>query len=759
MLTMRSRGFRWAFGLLLVVIAAGCRRQDPEAQFRKGNEYLSRGLPKEASLEYRSALTIDPKRGDIRLKLADTEMLLSDTTAALKDYIRAADLLPNDARAQVKAGALLLLAGAFEDAKARADKAIAIDSHDSTALVLRGNALAGLKDVNGAIEEYQEALALDPRQSAAYSNIATIRVVQRQGPEAEAAFRKAIDAAPKSVNARLSLANFLWVNNRAPEAEATLKEAVALDPSDLSANRMLGAFYMMSKRGAEAEPYFQAFVKAAGTTAASFSMSDYYFASRRFEDARKILTELAARDVSHDAATIRLAAIDAAQGQRSVAMSKLREMLVKHPKQMPTRLLVARLLLEDGKRDEALAQATSMVTEEPTSSVAGDAYLLIGQIQTARDNRGDAIRAYEEVLKRQPQPFTAMLNLAALNLASGSNDKAMTYIQQALAIQPKSGEARAVLVGILLAQNDVPKARETVSTLQKDFPNAAGTLTALAKVQLAEKQVDAAKASFTKAAAAAPDSVAALAGLVKIDFDNHRPTDAVRRVEAAVKSHPTEGVFLLAARTYAAVGNPAKTEEMLRLAIEADPSRPQAYSMLGALYVGEKQLDKAEARFHDAVNRSPKSVAANTVLAMLFEMQGKIPEAEKQYKNVLNINPNAAIALNNLAWLYVSHDRNLEEAFQLARTARQNAPKDPRVGDTLGWIYYRKGMIGDAVRELESSVRDDPKDPGGQYHLGMAYAEAGDLDKAKQALRRALTISPQFDGAAEARAKLSKLGG
>ena len=90
-------------------LAAACSQENADEHFRKGNDYLSQSLPKEAIVEFRTALQVDPGRGDVRLKLADTFMLVSDTAAALKEYVRAADQLPNDSSAQLKAGALLLM--------------------------------------------------------------------------------------------------------------------------------------------------------------------------------------------------------------------------------------------------------------------------------------------------------------------------------------------------------------------------------------------------------------------------------------------------------------------------------------------------------------------------------------------------------------------------------------------------------------------------------------------------------------------------
>ena len=67
--------------------------------------------------------------------------------AALDQFVRASDLLPNDLDVQLKAGNLLLAARKPEDAVARADAALKVQPGNIDALVLRGNALAGLRSV------------------------------------------------------------------------------------------------------------------------------------------------------------------------------------------------------------------------------------------------------------------------------------------------------------------------------------------------------------------------------------------------------------------------------------------------------------------------------------------------------------------------------------------------------------------------------------------------------------------------------------
>jgi cellulose synthase operon protein C len=746
--------------LVTAPLAAACGKPaNPDEHFKKANDHAQQGRLSEAAVEYRLALQADPKRGDIRFKFAELLMRNRDFGLALGEYVRAADLLPNDAEAQVKAGSLLLLAQRFEDAKTRATKALEIDPKNAEAQILLGNTHAGLKDLDSAITEYQAAIALDPNQDAAYANIGAIQFTRGQKTEAEATFRKAIDVAPKSVNARMALANFLWSSGRTPEAEDTLKAALALDPDNLIANRALGTFYLSSNRAAEAEKYFQAIARVASTPETKIGLSDYYVIVKRYDDARKILRDLAQSEEQFAVATTRLAAIDAAENDRVGAMTKLQEVVLKHPKDMTARLLIARLLLIDGKRDEALKDATAIVTEEPTSDMAPAAYAMIGAIQASRDRHDEAIKAYEEVLARQRQPVVANIALAGLHMQTGNLDKAQTYAQQAITMQPKNPLARLTMVRLDLASGNSAKARQELAALQKEFPNAPPVLNAVATQQLVEKNFDAARLTYQKVLQMAPNDLEALAGLTRLDVATGRSKEALTRVEANLKTgKPTGNFLVMSAQTYAASGNLARAEELLKQAIDLEPARLQAYGMLGGLYARQNRLDDAKDQFRKVIERNPQSVPAYTMLGMLSEAQKKTPEAEEHYKKVLAIDPRAPVAANNLAWIYASSDRHLDEALQLAQTAHQMVPDEPHINDTLGWVYVKKNMGSLAIQHLERSIKVDPSDPAVHYHLGIAQMQAGDPTKARKALETALAAKKEFDGIADARATLAKLG-
>src|SRR4051794_21062210 len=94
------------FGVLACVLASAlsaCRRQNVDDRLRRADAFLQQAHYPEAIIELRSALQINPNLGQVRLKLGDAYLQNSEPAGALREYVRAADLLPNDATAQVKA--------------------------------------------------------------------------------------------------------------------------------------------------------------------------------------------------------------------------------------------------------------------------------------------------------------------------------------------------------------------------------------------------------------------------------------------------------------------------------------------------------------------------------------------------------------------------------------------------------------------------------------------------------------------------------
>ena len=116
-----------------------------------------------------------------------------------------------------------------------------------------------------------------------------------------------------------------------------------------------------------------------------------------------------------------------------------------------------------------------------------------------------------------------------------------------------------------------------------------------------------------------------------------------------------------------------------------------------------------------------------------------------------------APAANNLAYLLADQNRDLNEALRLAGIAKKANPDDPGITDTLGWVYYKRGLYANAVSELSFAAEKLPDNATVRYHLGMSYLNNGEKEKARQELEKALSLDRSFDGSDEAQKALAGL--
>ncbi|GAC1395887.1 MAG: hypothetical protein NVSMB56_10230 [Pyrinomonadaceae bacterium] len=126
-----------------------------------------------------------------------------------------------------------------------------------------------------------------------------------------------------------------------------------------------------------------------------------------------------------------------------------------------------------------------------------------------------------------------------------------------------------------------------------------------------------------------------------------------------------------------------------------------------------------------------------------------------------NVSP---IANNNLAMIYADHGMgNLDEAVRMAQGLVQRSPNEPNFADTLGWVYYRKGLYPAAIEQLQKAVTkattNNTDSAMFRYHLGVTLAAQGDKTRARAELQQAVQLADkhtfkQLDDAKRALASL-----
>ena len=303
-------------------------------------------------------------------------------------------------------------------------------------------------------------------------------------------------------------------------------------------------------------------------------------------------------------------------------------------------------------------------------------------------------RSFEAVLGANPDNPEAYERMGLLDLAEGNTDTAIQYFQQALDRDPQRMEAFTNLV--------------FAYALKKD----------------------------TAAAFSACDKQ-----LAKVSA-NPRPTAAIHNLKGLLYREQQDSV---------------NAEKQFKEAVLADSNYLPPYYALARLYLEEKQSDRAIEQFNKTLEKNPGQTAAHMFLGMIYDSKKDSEKAQHHYRAALDVDPGFAPAANNLAYLLADLNGDLNEALKLANIAKKANPDDPSIADTLGWVYYKRGLYPNAVSELSFAAEKLPENATVRYHLGMSHLKNGDKEKARQELEKALSLDSSFEGSAEATNALAGL--
>lgn len=158
-----------------------------------------------------------------------------------------------------------------------------------------------------------------------------------------------------------------------------------------------------------------------------------------------------------------------------------------------------------------------------------------------------------------------------------------------------------------------------------------------------------------------------------------------------------------------------------------------------ALALQDAKEYRAAARVLKGVlETNPKYENARLAYAFALEGARKYKQMEEQLKLLLEQNPQNAAAYNLWGFSLAERGVRLEEAKELLVKALGISPQDRAFIDSMAWVYYKQGDYAQALKLLQSLDEEFVRaNPDVAYHLGMAYAAAGDYARALPWLRLA----------------------
>ena len=749
--------------LLASVALTGCHR-DPNVIKHKyldsGNRYEKEGKYKEAVIQYSNALKVDRDFADAHFALAKTYLEMGSVMAGYTELLRTVDLAPKNVDARVQLANLQMVGGAPQKAEEQAQAILAMDPNNADGYALQAGLEARKGEKEKALESLKHALALDPNRAIFHTQLAylTGQGVGGDLPQAESELRKAVQLDPKQVRAHLTLAGIMEHNGDRAGAEKEYNAAVQNAPTDLPAREALAGFYLRGGDRAKGEQVLhKAIDDLPESQETAMLMENYFLSTGQRDRAVQTYADLTAAHPKNVALKIVYARLLSANHQDAKAQVIADELNKNNSANPQVEILNASLLVNAGKMDAAFDQLQKAARDAPQDF---EVQMALGRLSTARGDLRTSESAFQAAQRARPGSTAPASGLAGIYNQRGDMNELTKLADDTIKQHPDFADGYLWRGSAEANTKEVGKAEADFEKVLKLSPNSVMGMTLMGQLKQQEGKTAEANALLEKAMTIDPNAQQALNLLIGPMINANEPGKAAARLEEAISKSPQNTVYLneLAGLKLATKDLQGAKDTAAR-SLQINPNDKQAIDLSAIAMNAMGDHDGAIALWSKWIDAHPKDALALSAVAQMEESKGDKAKAIDYYRKALALDPGQWLASNNLAYLLLGtgNAQDLDQALTLAQTARRSAPRSPDTADTLAWVYYAKGRYASARDLLEDAIKQSPKNPTMQYHLGMAYSKLGDKVQATASLKKAQELDPNSRAAKDAGDALTKL--
>jgi tetratricopeptide (TPR) repeat protein len=749
-----------AFTLVVAItLLWGCARtpQEKEARFLAlGKEDLQKKDYNRAILNFRNAVVIAPSDSEARYQLGWAFLLSGDLTDAAAQLRKAVELNPKHLEAQVKLAQLYALAGNAEAVKQGQERMLDIlsDSPDNPD-ALTTLALADLRygTVAEGEQHLRQALQKFPQHMQAAMVLARVKLEQRDYAAAEQVLKQAAQNNPQSMEAALGLAEFYRIRSRWNEAESQFQKVLSIDANNALALDGLAAVQLQAGHKDQAE---QSYRRLATLPDKRFKHhhAAYLFQQGQRDAAIAEFAKLASQDPTDRDARTHLISAYLMVGRTADAEKVLATALKANPKDVDALLQRAQILVLSGKAEEGNRDLLQVLQFKPNAPLA---HYLMARVHQAKGDSQQQRQELSNALRLQPDLLGVRIELSNVLLLANHAKAALDVMDDnTVPVSQKNTVAYITQRNwALLASGDLAELSKGV-TQGLALSRTADLLLQGGQLELLRRNYAAARTYATEALERNPDDVRSLEILARTYSEQGQSPVALQKVREYAGRRPKSAQVQEYVGTQLQIsGDRAGARNAFNAARAADPSFGRAELALATLDLAEGHVDEARKRAAGLVSSGKDVIPARLLLGDIETKAGNYGTAVEQYRKVLEVAPANLRALNNIAYLLVEHENRLDEALKYAQKAVEILPDNPMVEDTIGWVLYRKGVYGGAVKYLETAAGRSNL-PVTKYHLAMAYLKAGQLALGRQTLDAALRMDPTLPEAQAAKQTLTE---
>lgn len=780
----------------LLVAACDSVEDRTERHYEAGLALIEEGSPDQAVLEFRNALQLNDQHAQSHFELGKILEARGELRPAFGRYRKAVEFAPELARARVALARIYLVGQEFDKADEEIDAALALDPNDPAGLAVRAQVSLQTGDAAAAREAIDRALLIAPEDLAVLmSDIAyqlravTTAAALARTDEALAILPNALElhvvrlgilseigdqaligdhltamVARYPDDLRFRDARWKWAaeNNESAILKEDLKALALAQPENLFwATNLIRAIRAQDGDAAALAAFDELIAATEDPFRLELLLTTYQVEMGRRDEAAAFLRALFEREGQSEAnantARIALARLMLSEGRLDEAYALVDEVAAIDPTNTEALLLQSARLVDGGELEAAIQKIRIGLNEAPDDTrlllLAAQAQELSGNIDLANDRFAKAVRIVDydiETVERYVRFLTRAERHTAVEIV----------LNEALARAPEAARLHDILGFSRVRRGDWAGARQAAQALQRLDPDRSQQLRAA--ILIGQERFDEGASLLRDLPENEALRASSVGALVQTYIRAGQMEEAVAFLDDLLAREPANLQALgLRGNLHLLAGDLDTAEMFYRRVLEIDPQNGGAYSALARLFAERGDEAAAEEQLLAGIALAPNDVVLLARLAQFRESKGDFGGAIGLYEQIYEIIPGSILIANNLASLLSDHrsgnDAAMDRAFQIA--GRLKGSEVPQYSDTYGWIAHLRGDHETALEHIEPASRALAGNPWVHYHLGMVYAALARDAEATEALETALARAGDlsFPPRGEIEAKLAEL--
>lgn len=698
----------------------------------------AQGDLKQAETFFKAAADASPVRSPRRMQyvrfkiqtgdLAGARTALAALIQAAPDYLPASMVLAEIAAAEKK----------YDECAALLDKALALDPDNFDALLFQGQLDLARGEPEKAVTHMERMTRVYPQVARVHYQLGTAYAAVNDLVKAAGSLTRALELNPNFIEATLLLAEIQIRNANAAPAILALERLRQKQPQLAPAQLLLADAYRLAGRVNDALAIYRA-IETAFPTNAQVPMlrGAALLQLQEKAAARKAFERVLELSPGHLPAIEQLVDLDLANTNFDAAMQRANDEVQRNPKRVELRILTAKVLLAQRKRDQAEAALLQAIELAPENL---GAFLLLAQLYSDTGQNEKAVAKLDAVMAKDPRNTAALMLAAKIYNANKDYKGAAEAYEKLLKIDPRFSPALNNLAYLYLTfLNNLDRAYELAQHARELLPFDPSTADTLGWACFK-------KGSYQTALGLLQESAA------KLEAEPEEQFHIGMAARSEVQFH------LGMARYMTADEDAARAALQQAWSSGADfPGRDECQRCISIL---DLKPDAAEAAARATLEKRVAEKADDPValvrLARIYQREGNAGKAIAAYEAILQALPKNLDAMTSLTRLYAAKDP--KKAYEMAKAANKLAPYDPEVSHTLGRLAFQAGDYQFAASLLQQTSQGQPNDALLLLDYAQAAYSIGKISEAQTALQSALNLNLPAAQAAQARRSLDLIG-